>query len=193
MVHVDPIHPNPVILAKPYRLARAAYDKLIELGFFERQHVELIHGTLVEMSPIGPAHRTTVNRLNKLLLPRLLDRAEVAIQQPIVAWDESEPEPDVSIVPLGDYSRELPSTAHLVIEVADASLAYDRETKAALYAATGIPEYWIANLVERVLEVYSEPRSGRYTTVTRLKPGAQIAPAAFPDVVLDVAEILRGV
>lgn len=141
---------------------------------------------------ISPAHRTTVNRLNKLLLPRLLDRAEVAIRQPLVAWNTSELRPDVSIVPLGDYFRELPSIAHLVIEVADASLAYDRETKAALYAATGIPEYWIVNLVERVLEVYSEPQDGRYTTVVRIKPGAQIAPAAFPDVVLDVGEILRG-
>lgn len=179
-----------VIRATPFRLSRADYDRLVALGFFQRRHVELIHGILVEMSPIGPPHRAVVDRLTKLLVLRLGDRARVSTQQPFIAWDESEPEPDVSVVPEGDYELSHPEQAFLLIEVADASLAYDRETKAPIYAASGVPEYWLVNLVERVVEVYRHPEGGRYTSVDRLKPGARIAPEAFPDVQILVSEIL---
>ena len=184
------LHADHLIRATPRRLSRAEYDRLIALGFFQRERLELMHGILVEMSPVGPPHRTVVDRLNELLLPRLLGRAKVSIQQPIAAWDDSEPEPDVSVLPIGDYSALHPNCALLVIEVADSSLEYDRHTKGPLYAASSVNEYWIVNLVERIVEVYSDPAQGRYQTSARFKPGATIAPRDFPEVTIDVSSLL---
>ena len=87
--------------AMPFRpLRRVEYDKLIELGAFQGEHIELLEGQLVPMSPIGPPHSSTMQRLNALLLPALLGRATVRIQDPFAAHDLSEPEPDVAVVPL---------------------------------------------------------------------------------------------
>lgn len=172
------------------RFTRAEYDRLIALGFFQRERVELIHGVLVKMSPIGPPHRSVVDRLTRLLVPRLADRALVSIQQPFAAEDESEPEPDVSVLPLGDYSVNHPDRAFLIVEIADSSLEFDREMKGPLYAASGVEEYWLVNLVERLVEIHAEPVDGRYANVRRVKAGETIAPRAFPDVEISVAELL---
>lgn len=170
---------------------RAEFDRLVATGFFhEDERVELIHGILIRIAPPGPPHANTVDRLNELLVLRLAGRARVRIQQPLVACDDSEPEPDVAVVPLGDYSVDHPDRALLVIEVADSSLHYDRETKGPLYAASGFAEYWIVNLPERVVEVYGGPAEGRYSRVERVKSGGVLRPAAFPDVEIPVREIL---
>lgn len=186
------MHPTAeaLVAAKPRRLRRDEYERLVALGFFQRERIELLHGTLVQMSPIGPPHRTVVNRLNQLLLPRLMGRAEVFIQQPFAAWDDSEPEPDVTIVPLDDYGARHPDRAFLIIEVSDSSLIYDRESKGPLYAASNVDEYWIVNLVERCVEVHAEPDDGRYQRTARLRAGATIAPRAFPEIVVNVADLL---
>ena len=172
------------------RFTRPEYDRLVALGFFRQERIELLHGTIVRMSPIGPPHRDVVDRLNELLLPRLIGRARVSIQQPFAAWDDSEPEPDVSVIPLGDYSVDHPQRAHLIIEVADSSLEEDRELKARLYAASGVPEYWIVNLVQHVVEIHTEPMKGAYGRVRRAKASETIAPGAFPDVPINVADLL---
>ena len=161
-----------------------------ELQFFRGERVELIHGTVVRMAPIGPPHSSTVSRLNELLLPRLQGRASLRIQQPLVAQDESEPEPDVALVPLGRYADRHPDRALLVIEVAESSLAYDRETKGPLYATSGVAEYWIVDVIGRAIEVYASPEGGRYLDATRLVEGERVSPKGFPDIVLSVSEIL---
>jgi Uma2 family endonuclease len=163
---------------------------MIALGFFQGERLELIHGTLLRMPPIGPPHATAVSRLNRLLLVPLIERAEVRIQQPIWAHDDSEPEPDLALVPLGDYSAKHPDRAFLVIEVADSSLAFDRETKAPLYAASNVAEYWVVDLVGRAIEVYTEPKAGRFAQVRRVDSGGRVSPGAFPEVVLEVAGVL---
>jgi len=144
----------------------------------------------VRMSPIGPAHSSTVQRLTELLLPRLLGRATVRTQQPFIASDDSEPEPDVAIVPEGRYTERHPDTALLVIEVAESSLDYDRQTKGPLYAASRVDEYWIVDVVGRAVEVYSSPKDGRYTKTRRAVAGESLCPGAFPDVTVDVARLL---
>ena len=176
----------------PRKLTRAEYDRMIALGFFHGERIELIQGTLLRMPPIGPPHATVVSRLNRLLLVPLVDRAEVRIQQPIWGHDESEPEPDIAIVPLGDYSVRHPDRAVLVIEVADSSLAFDRETKAPLYAASNVREYWIVDLAGRAVEVYSDAEAGRYTEIRRFVAGERVSVPAFGDVVIDVKELLGG-
>ena len=174
---------------RPRPLKRSEYERLVASGAFEDERVELLHGVLVDMSPNDPRHVSPIDRLNAMLTPRLLGRALVRIQSPIVAHDESEPEPDVAVVPLGDYREEHPARALLVVEVALSSLNKDRNVKGPLYAASGYREYWIVNVAEKTLEVHRAPRGDRYTDVTRHAQGEVLHINAFPDVEVDVAAV----
>ncbi len=160
-----------------------------ELGFFRGERVELILGTLVRMSPIGPQHASVVDRLTELWVPRLVGRATVRIQQPFVASDESEPEPDVAIVPKASYAHAHPDRAMLVIEVAESSLEYDRSTKVPLYAASGVPEVWLVDLLGRAVEVYRTPSDGRYSGLRRALVGDTLAAAADPEIIVPVRDL----
>ena len=111
------------------------------------------------------------------------------VQLPLALSEYTEPEPDVAVVPLGDYETEHPHTALLIIEVADSTLRKDRR-KATAYASAGIAEYWIVNLGARTVEVYSSPEGDRYAEVRTLRTGETVQPLALPDVALAVAEIL---
>ena len=134
-------------------LKRVEYDRLVELGAFEDERVELIEGVIVTMSPNYPEHASPVQLLTELLVPVLVGRATVRIQLPVYAVRESEPEPDVAIVPLGTYRDAHPDRAHCLIEVAHTSVSKDRNIKAPLYAASGFTEYWRVNEPEEVVEV----------------------------------------
>jgi Uma2 family endonuclease len=184
---------DPAALApeRPRRLSRAEYDRLVELGFFDDERIELLHGTLVTMSPNDPGHVDPVAQLGKILFRALEDRAEVRIQFPFIAVDDSEPEPDVAVVPIGDYRAAHPGEALLIVEVAVTSLGKDRRIKGPLYAASGVPEYWIVNVPERCIEVHRAPADGIYTAVSRHGAGEAIAPLGFPDVAIRVDDVLR--
>jgi Uma2 family endonuclease len=173
-------------------LKRSEYDRLIELGVFDDERVELIQGVLVKMSPQRAPHASTVQRLNELLMQRREGRFTVRVQLPLALSDDTEPEPDVSVVPLGDYGTEHPHTALLIIEVADSTLKKDRR-KATVYASASIAEYWIVNLGARTVEVYSSPDGDRYAEVRTLRTGDTLRPLALPELAIAVAEILpRG-
>jgi len=172
-------------------LRRVEYDQLIKLGAFEDERIELLDGQLVAMSPIGPPHTATVDRLNELLVLALHGRAIVRCQGSFAANELSEPEPDFTVLPPGDHDREHPSEAHLVIEVAESSLAKDRGRKLRLYASSGIPEYWVVNLVERCIEVYTGPQPSSYAQVARFERGDSIRLVAFPDVSFAVSDVLK--
>jgi Uma2 family endonuclease len=124
---------------------------------------------------------------------QLSARATVFVQDSLMKKGfDSEPEPDILITSNPDpesYGTEQ-SLPLLVIEIADSSLRYDRLTKAALYADAEIPEYWIVNLVDDVIEVFRQPQAGVYQSQTHLEPGQLIAPEAWPDVEIDVAELI---
>jgi Uma2 family endonuclease len=172
-------------------LRRVEYDKLVSLGTFEGERVELIAGELRRMSPIGPPHMATVDRLTELLVLALAGRARVRIQGSFAAGDLSEPEPDVSVLPLGDYDSAHPEVAHLIIEVADSSLRYDRGEKAQLYALCGVQEYWVVNLIERVVETHRQPGAAGYEHVSVHGRGERLRLLAFPNVELSVSDFLR--
>jgi Uma2 family endonuclease len=95
----------------------------------------------------------------------------------------------VAIVPVGRYSEHHPDRALLIVEVAETSLAYDRETKGHLYAASGVPEYWLVDVAGRALEVYRGPDGGRYAQARRALGGASVSPEAFPDVAIAVSDL----
>lgn len=172
-------------------LKRAEYDRLVELGMFEDERVELLRGVLIKMSPQLAAQASTVARLNQLLMAALQGRFGLRIQSPLALSDDSEPEPDVAIVALGNYDVEHPHTALLVVEVSDTTLRRDRG-KASLYALAGIPEYWIVNLGARTVEVYSSPDGDRYADARTMRAGDTLRPALLADGALAVAEILPG-
>lgn len=172
------------------RLSRREYDKLVEQGVFRHERVELVFGMVVAMSPIDPGHVESTSRLAKILTIALGDRAQVICQAPIAATDDSEPEPDIYVRPVGDYWREHASRAHLVVEVANTSLAYDRGEKALLYGISAIDEYWVVDLVHGLVEVRRDRDGGAWRSITIFRRGDSIQVLAFPDVVVDVSDVL---
>ena len=172
-------------------LRRVEYDQLVALGAFQDERIELLEGALVAMSPRGVAHNSTVQKLNRLLVLALEGRAAVRCQSSFAAHELSEPEPDFAVVPQSDYDADHPSQAYLVIEVAESSLAMDRGKKLRLYASCAIPEYWVVNLPERCIEVFTEPMPGAYGNVERFERGQQIRLVAFPEVSFAVSDVLK--
>ena len=173
-------------------LRRVEYEEMVRLGMFEGERVELLYGTIVQMSPHGPPYDATVGEIDERLKAALGRRAIVRIQSAFAASDGSEPEPDVAVVPRCDYWHEHPSEAWLIVEVADSSLAKDRGPKARLYAESGVLEYWVVNLIDALIEVHRSPSAGAYGQVISCRPGDVIRPLQFPDIELSVADLLRG-
>jgi len=182
------------------RWTRAEYERLIEIGVFRPgEPVELLGGELMVSEPQGSAHYTAIGLVEDALRAALGSGWLVRSQGPIALDDDSEPEPDVAVTrgTRRDYSREHPSRPALVVEVAESSLALDREHKGSLYAQAGIADYWILNLVARVLEVYRTPiadaaaRFGwRYASTEVLAPGSSAAPLAAPAARIPVSDLL---
>ena len=157
--------------------------------------VELIDGEIVLMPPMLSPHAARVSRINRLFTSVFDEsQAVVWVQCPIRLSYNGEPEPDVSLLlPRPDFYEEAlpdPRDVLLVVEVADSTLRSDRNQKVPMYAINGIPELWLVNLREDVVEVYRNPRGGAYSEVTRLQRGETVSPLAFPEVLLEVADIL---
>jgi len=179
----------PAEVIRPLR--RVEYDRLVALGVFQDERIELLDGALYEMSPIGIPHNFAVQELNELLVVALHGRAKVRPQMSFAASEISEPEPDLTITPLVSWDSEQANQALLIIEVADSSLAIDRGRKRRLYASCGVPEYWIVNLPERCIEVYTVPEGNAYVRLEKYAPGQAIRLGAFSDVEVRVADVLR--
>jgi Uma2 family endonuclease len=172
-------------------LRRVEYDQLVALGAFQNERIELLEGVLVAMSPIGAPHASAVQALTELLVLALSGRAAVRCQSPFAALEFSEPEPDLVVAPRAIYNADHPAEAHLIIEVAESSLSLDRGKKLKLYASCAVPEYWVVNLVERCIEVYTGPVPGAYSRVERYERGQSIRLVAFPDVSFAVSDVLK--
>jgi Uma2 family endonuclease len=171
--------------------SRREYDCMVELGMFDEERVELLRGMLVTMSPQGDPHATTTSWLHHRLC-RLLDESfDVRAHSSYAASDDSEPEPDLSVSRRIHGRYYHPDSALLLIEVSDSSIRKDRKIKAEIYAAAGVPEYWIVNLSgdELVIEVHTEPRATGYRTVEYLRAGDPLRPTQLPAVVIPVSEI----
>jgi len=184
-------------MATAYALAEGArlirrdeYERMVEIGLFGGERLELLYGVIVRMSPKGAPHESAIERLNEMLVRGLAGRAVVRIQSSFAASDGSEPEPDVAVVPRGNYRREHPASAHWLVEVADSSLSTDRVVKAALYAECGVSEYWVVNVRDGLVEVYTEIVAGAYTRIVPYRSGETIRPLAFPDLEILVCDVL---
>ncbi len=181
------------------RWKRVEYDRLVSLGVFECDPIELIGGQLVVAEPQGTYHASAIRAVAHALRGVLPAEWMLDIQLPVSLDDESEPEPDLAVVPgrPADYRHAHPARPVLAIEVAESSLTFDREHKGSLYAKAKIQDYWIVNLVGRVLEVYrdpgpdsSTPYGWSYRSVTTLAPPAVVTPLAFTALQIAVADLL---
>jgi Uma2 family endonuclease len=189
----EPERAQPLSAIEPERirrLTRTEYGQMIGLGMFHGERVELIRGVLVKtMAPQNAPRASTVRQLYELLMTRLRGRFTLLVQLPLALSADTEPEPDVAVVPLGSYEVEHPTTALLVVEVSDSTVRTDRR-KAAIYASANVPEYWIVDLGARTLEIYSSPDGERYGEVRTLRDGETAHPTQLGDVAIAVAEIL---
>ena len=185
---------------KTRRWKRVEYERLIESGFFQPgDPIELVGGQLIVAEPQGSSHFAAIRAVEEALRATFGSGWEVRAQGSIALDEESEPEPDVAVVPgtFRDYVIGHPSEPVLVVEVSESSLALDREHKGSVYARARLADYWIVNLVDRVLEVYREPIGDqaapfgwRYRSIEVLEPSASVAPLAAPDARLLVADLL---
>ena len=186
MTQQTPLHLHPIDLS--------VYHSMIEHGMLsEADKVELIHGQLVTLSPKGSRHAGCLRKIMTWLPNQVGDRAQIQVQDPIQIPDISEPEPDLAFAkPRADFYAErhpLPDEVLLLIEIADSSLDYDRNIKGPLYAAAGIPAYWIINLPEQVVECHEAPWGERYKRVQVLQPRERLRFPAL-DIDADVADWL---
>ncbi|PZS23451.1 MAG: Uma2 family endonuclease [Acidimicrobiales bacterium] len=169
-----------------YQLARAGVLR-------EDDRVELIRGELLVMSPIGSRHAESLRRLSRALTVGVGDRAMVAVQDPL-RMPDSEPQPDLMLLsprPGGDWeTHPRPADVLMLVEVADTTVAYDREVKLPLYAEAGIPEAWLVDLVAARLEMHRGPGPDGYRQITHTRAGDTVAPTAFQDVMVEVGSLL---
>jgi Uma2 family endonuclease len=184
---------------KTRRWSRVEYDRLIDLGVFQSgDPIELIGGELLVAEPQGAPHYTAIQKTARALERAFGPSWDVRAQGPIGLDEDSEPEPDVAVVPgkPEDYASSHPSRADLVVEVSESSLIFDRDHKGSVYARAGILDYWIVNLVDRVLEVYRGPErdaaapfGASYARHEVLDPSRQVSPLAAPHARIQVRDL----
>jgi len=171
------------------------YHRMGEVGILTRgDRVELIDGEIIEMTAMDAPHLRCVIFLTETFIRGLEGRALVAPQLPLRLTNWTEPEPDIALLrpPLDRYGQMIPASRDvlLAVEVADTTLRYDRGVKLPRYAAADVPEVWIVDLNGEAVEVYREPSTDGYRESRRLERGDAVAPAAFPDLVIAVHDIL---
>jgi Uma2 family endonuclease len=168
------------------------YHRMIETGILDGKPVELLKGEIIEMSPEGIPHSFTNDSIAEYLREQLRGIAKVREAHP-VTLDDSEPEPDISVVRLPNtiYAQHHPYAQDIywLIEIANNSLDKDLNEKRTLYASSGIPEYWIVDLKHKKLWVFTKPQNDYYSQIQELTSGT-ITPLAFPNIVIEIARLL---
>ena len=195
-----PLSVDPALFSRRL-FTREEFERAGELGLFQPgERLELIGGEVVrKMSPQKTPHATSVSLTEEALRNAFGPGFHVRNQLPLGIGDDSEPEPDLCVVrgSARDYEQEHPTTAVLIAEIADSSLSLDRRIKSSLYASAGVPDYWILNLRERVLEVFRDPEPGedepfgyRYRTSLQFAENGSVAPLLAPGQTIAVADLL---
>lgn len=170
------------------------YHRMIAAGILTGRQVELLNGEIVEMAPEGEPHAYCSDEAGEYLIYLLANMAKVRQAKPITLPDSnSEPEPDIAIEQrLGRGYREhhpYPENVFWLIEYSDSSLTKDLEVKTKIYAAAGIPEYWVINLRTMQLIVFRQPTQEGYQSQEILTQGT-INPLAFPDIAISIHKLL---
>jgi len=183
---------------RTFRWTREEFYRLADAGCFQNRRVELIEGEIIEMPVQKHPHVVSLTRTSKILDALFGSTFWVRTQSPLNLGVLSDAEPDIAVVQgtVDDYADH-PTSALLIVEISETTVSYDRGRKGSLYAAAGIQDYWIVNLVDRQLEVYrnpiadaNEPSGFRYQDQTLLRVGDVVAPLAKTGAAVAVADLL---
>jgi Uma2 family endonuclease len=179
----------------PRRFTAGEYMRMAETGILAADaRVELIEGEIIDVSPSGSRHAACISRLSALVHGRLGRAGIVRVQLPLELGLRTCPEPDLAVVRHSDdfYASSHPTgrDALLVVEVADSSVAFDRDVKHRVYADQWIPVYWLVDLAREVVVVHTAPAAGRYTSRLTCKRGQTLIPSSVPSLEVTVQEIL---
>jgi Uma2 family endonuclease len=183
-------------LPRRHRLTVSDYYRMAEVGILASDaRVELIDGEIIDMPPPGSLHAATVRRLQQILSRELGNRVTIIAQDPVRLGEHSEPQPDVAVLRYREdlYGERHPQSTEvfLVVEVADSSLRFDRDTKQSLYAAHGIPEMWIVDLRGHRLIRHRVPQRGSYTLVDEPDLDVSLELSALPGIAIEL-QLLFG-
>jgi Uma2 family endonuclease len=179
------------------RFTADEYQQMGQVGILsEDDRVELIDGEIIAMTPIGPRHCASVDRMTRAFVTKAGESAIVRMQGSVRLNFQSEPEPDLVLLrPRTDFYASAhpgPADILLIVEIAQTSIDYDRDFKGPFYARNAVHEYWLADLNEKVLKCFSTPRNGAYQTVRQYERGQSVAPLLLPDCVIPVDDLLAG-
>jgi Uma2 family endonuclease len=188
---------RPRVAGELWHVSREAYRQMAESGAFSGERVELLRGRIVNMAPMGLPHDMSIMKGGRALRRAFPEVAyTIRAQQEFEAVHDTAFEPDLCVVngPV-EAVTDFPDAALLIVEIAESSLAYDRQTKAPLYAESGVADYWIVNIPDKVVEVYRAPQRDAsgvwgYAQMTPYKPGEPVAPLAKPDAPIDPTDLL---
>jgi Uma2 family endonuclease len=189
-----------LLLANRWVWTVEEFERAADLGAFgPNARLELIEGEIIRKMTQREPHAWAIQAVTEALRAVFVQGYSVRVQLPLVLVSHSKPEPDIAVTlgSFNDYKRAHPTTAILVVEISDTTLLMDQTTKAALYARAGIPEYWIVNLPERLIEVYrqpgpmpTQPLGHGYRSLTRHPEGETVAPLGFPDAAIPTSGLL---
>ena len=189
----------PPLAPQPRRFSCAEFHQMGDMGWFEGRRAMLIEGEILEMPGPNPPHATITAKVDTTLRRFFTAGFVIRNQSPLVLGQSTDPEPDLAVVAgqLMDYYAAHPTTAALVIEVADSTLAFDTSDKASLYAAARIADYWVVDLVSKRLLIFRQPQAdatqpfgAKYAPALVLTPPATVSPLGLPSVSIPVAELL---
>ena len=175
---------------RPLRWTCAEFHRFGDMGVFEGRRAMLIDGVILEQGPMNPPHAITLGLVEEAIRTAFGTGWWLRHQSPLILGQDIDPEPDLAVVPgqPRDYAGH-PTTADLVVEVADSSLDFDTNDKRLLYARAGIPDYWVADINGRKLLAYRDPKAGDYATQQTLGPSDAVTPLAVAAAVR-VADLL---
>lgn len=158
----------------------------------ESAQVELINGIVYDEAPMGPFHAIVCSLLSRDFILAQKKKCSTRVRSPIHFGDYTEFQADLALVKRGEYmnAHPTPREVFLAVEVADTSLTFDQQIKLPIYARAGIPEFWIVNLPQLRIDVYSDPFEDRYRSLKKVPKGI-LAPRAFPAMPIDVTKLLR--
>jgi Uma2 family endonuclease len=171
------------------------FQRICDIDIFPPDsRYELIGGEIIEMPTPSHRHSGRINKLTRVFTSRLGETVIVSIQNGMYANEYSEPKPDVAVCkPLPELFGPFepsPEDVLLLVEISDTSLRYDTRIKAPLYAQCGIPEYWILNIADGVLEVRTNASGGEYQNLSILERGQTITPQMLPGTIFTVDELI---
>lgn len=193
-----PVTPAAAVSPRPFRWTVEQFHRAGDLGLFEGRRAKLIHGVIVEEGPMNPPYRIALELTDAALRAAFGAGWRYCVQLPLVLGQEIDPEPDIAVVAGSARGTSAhPTTAALVVEIADTSLIYDTTEKAELYATAGIPDYWVVDVDGRQLFVCRDPAplpaglgATAYRTRRTLGPADSVAPLAAPNSPVKVADLL---